>query len=65
MEKMIPSELGRMIRNKVTADPVDAQITTIGTKLDEAYAVVIPKFPFSVVAIIIAAIATANYQRIG
>ena len=61
----MPSELGGMIRNKVTAAQVDAQITTIGTKLDEAHAVVIPEFPFSVVAIIIAAIATADYQRIG
>ena len=52
---MINSELRGMIKNKVPADQVDAQITAIGAKLDEAYAIV-PEFPFSVVAIIAASI---------
>lgn len=42
-----------MIKNKAPADPADAQITVISTKLDEAYAIV-QEFPFSVVIIVAA-----------
>ena len=55
LEKMMVTDLRGMIRDKVSQDQLDAQISDIDAKLSQAIAIV-PEFPIGTTAIILSAI---------